>query len=93
MAFVNTEGGLISFECSELIEELRGDIAEYGEELRVEVVTIEAHGVTIYRDYFPDFPGVPDFELDKLPLEEGESIIEMTAGELLRILEIQNGIF
>ena len=30
MAFVNPQGIKISFECSELIEELKTDIAEFG---------------------------------------------------------------
>ena len=30
MAFINSHGKKISFECSELIEELKEDIAEFG---------------------------------------------------------------
>lgn len=31
MAFVNQQGMNISFDCSELIKELKADIAEFGE--------------------------------------------------------------
>ena len=30
MAFINSQGAKISFECSELIEELKADISEFG---------------------------------------------------------------
>jgi len=51
MAFVNNLGQSVSFECSDLIEELKEDIAEFGGDLIVEVITEEKEGVTIYKDY------------------------------------------
>lgn len=51
MAFRNTLGKSISYDCSELIEELKADIAEFGGDKMLEVVTEEQEGVTIYKDY------------------------------------------
>ena len=39
MAFVNSEGLSVSFECTDLIKELKQDIAEFGNNLMVEVIT------------------------------------------------------
>lgn len=39
MAFLNNKGQSISFDCSDLIDELKQDIAEFGESLLVDVVT------------------------------------------------------
>lgn len=36
----------VSFECTELIKELRRDIADFGENLIVEVITTQLHGIT-----------------------------------------------
>ena len=44
-------GITVSYECSELIEELSSDIREFGDDLIVEVVTEDRYGVTIYKDY------------------------------------------
>jgi hypothetical protein len=41
MAFLNKGGKRISYECGDLIEELRGDIEEFGGDLIIEVVTEE----------------------------------------------------
>ena len=38
MAFVNSEGLSVSFECTDLIKELKQDIAEFGNNLMVEVI-------------------------------------------------------
>ena len=39
MAFVKSEGLSVSFECTDLIKELKQDIAEFGNNLIVEVIT------------------------------------------------------
>lgn len=39
MAFVNSEGLSVSFECTDLIKELKQDIVEFGNNLIVEVIT------------------------------------------------------
>lgn len=80
----------ISFESSELIAELKKDVAEFGEDLILYVWYRVINGIKIYTNY--------DFVVDDMPLKEkevntGEIIIKMKAGELLRKLENQNKIF
>lgn len=48
MAFTNKQGIKISFECSELIGELKEDIAEFGGDKIVAVWCKDNPGVTIY---------------------------------------------
>lgn len=73
----------ISYECTELIEELKEDIREFGGDLLIEAVERDYSGVPVYVDYFID-----DFkETDLLP---NESTVRMTATALLTILEEQN---
>lgn len=73
----------ISYECTELIEELKEDIREFGGDLLIEAVERDYSGVPVYVDYFID-----DFkETDLLP---NERTVRMTATALLTILEEQN---
>lgn len=88
MAFRNSQGKAISFECSELIEELNEDIAEFGGDMLVEVVTEEREGVTIYKDY--NF--VDGDENTTFKLSEGEKMQKMTASALLLLYEKENSI-
>lgn len=37
MAFTNLQGASVSYECSDLIEELKADILEFGESEKVSV--------------------------------------------------------
>ena len=89
MAFVNANGENISYDCSALIEELKQDIAEFGENTIVAVWCKEYNGVTVYTNY--------DFIEDDAPitedeLEDGEWIKWMTMSALLIVLEKQNKI-
>ena len=70
MAVKSPIGITVSYECSELIEELSSDIREFGDDLIVEVVTEDRYGVTIYKDY--NF--LPDQEN---PLDGNSFILEM----------------
>lgn len=88
MAFRNTLGQAISFDCSELIEELKEDIAEFGGDIIVEVVTEEREGVTIYKDY--NF--IEDDESTAFKLSETEKLQRMTASALLLLYEQENSI-
>lgn len=73
----------ISYECTELIEELKEDIREFGGDLLIEAVERDYSCVPVYVDYFID-----DFkETDLLP---NERTVRMTATALLTILEEQN---
>lgn len=69
MAFINKNGQSISFECSELIEELKDDISEFGGDRIVAVWCREYQGVTIYTNY--------DFITDDKPLQKKQSCKKM----------------
>lgn len=88
MAFKNVLKQAISFDCSELIKELKEDIAEFGGDIIVEVVTEEWEGVTIYKDY--NF--IEDDESTAFKLSETEKMQRMTASALLLLYEQENGI-
>lgn len=89
MAIVNKDGMKISFECSDLILELKEDILEFGEDAPVCVWCKDEYGVTLYTNY--------DFIEEENPitsdeLDVGEYFKEMTMGELLNALKRQNEI-
>lgn len=88
MAFINSEGEAISFDCLELMEELKADIAEFGGDMLVEVITEERQGVVIYKDYNL----VDDDESTAFKVTEKEKIQKMTASALLLLYEQENGI-
>lgn len=88
MAFRNTLGKSISYDCSELIEELKADIAEFGGDKMLEVVTEEQEGVTIYKDY--NF--IDDDESTAFKLTEKEKLQRMTASALLLLYKEENSI-
>ena len=80
---------LIGFECTELINELKEDIAEFGNNERIAVWCKDYKGTTIYRNY--DFIN-PESPIEPSELKKGEYIKIMTMGELLPLLDKQNSI-
>ena len=87
MAFTNSHGVKISFDCSELIKELKSDIREFGGNTVVAVWCKDIFGVTIYKNY--------DFICKEEPIKEselksGEYIQNMTMSALLILLEKQD---
>lgn len=79
----------ISYECSELIEELKSDIMEFGGDTIVSVWCRDSYGTTLYTNY--------DFIIEDAPLEEkevlsNERIEKMSMSALLVLLEKQNSI-
>ncbi len=88
MAFVNKFGQSVSFDCSELIEELKADIDEFGGDKVLEVVTEEREDVVIYKDYnfIEDDKGVSS------KLSKNEKLQKMTASALLLLYEQENSI-
>lgn len=89
MAFENTNGIKVSYECSELIKELKVDIEEFGGDTIVAVWCKESMGVTIYTNY--DF--IEEEEpIKETELKEDEYIKQMTMSALLILLEKQNEI-
>ena len=89
MAFINSQGAKISYECEDLIYELNEDIREFGESLEVEVITAECCGVKIYKDY--NLPSEGDPEND-FHLSEGETLVRISAIELLKLYEEQDSV-
>lgn len=89
MAFVNANGESISQECSELIKELKQDIAEFGGDKIVIVWCKEYRGVIIYTNY--DFVD-EDNPVNESELKDGEFLKKMTMSALLIVLEKQNEI-
>ena len=90
MALINSEGSNISYDSSELIEDLKQDILEFGNDYIVAVWYKQIEGVTVYTNY--DFID-EDSPIEKSELEDGEQIKTMTMGALLTTLEKQNSLF
>lgn len=86
MAFMNKAGIKISYDCRELIDELKQDIAEFGSHLILDVVVQDVGGVTIYKDY--NF--IENDPATEFTLEPGERIVKMTAATLLMMYEKEN---
>lgn len=89
MAFINSKGLSVSFECTALIKKLKQDIAEFGSNLIVEVIAKKSYGVTIYTDY--NF--IMDDNDTAFELEPGEQLVKMPAVELLKLYEKENEVF
>ena len=89
MAFVNPQGIKISYECSELIEELKQDIEEFGGDTIVAVWCKENDGLIFYTNY--DFINEEEPITEK-ELQNEEFIKQMTMTTLLILLEEQNEI-
>lgn len=86
MAFMNKAGIKISYDCRELIDELKQDIAEFGSHLILDVVVQDVEGVTIYKDY--NF--IENDPTTEFTLEPGERVVKMTAATLLMMYEKEN---
>ena len=89
MAFINEQGIKISFECSDLIKELKEDIAEFGGDTVVAVWCKDNSGVTLYTNY--DFID-EDQPITEKEVDEDKYIQKMTMSALLILLEKQNEI-
>lgn len=88
MAFTNKYGQKISYDCQELIKELKEDIVEFGGDIIIEVVTEEREGVTLYKDY--NF--IDDNEETDFVLNDNEKLERITASALLVLYEKENEI-
>jgi hypothetical protein len=86
MAFINKNGESVSFECSELIGELKRDIAEFGGDTIVCVWCQKYKGVELYTNY--DF--INDIPIKERELEDGEYLRTMSMTALLILLEKEN---
>lgn len=81
MAIRNDSGKLISYECSDLIADLKEDIKEFGSDKKVSVMTRYEDGALVYTNYMIHGPKY-----------QRDNIVDMTAGELLDLLKLQNSI-
>ena len=86
MAFMNKAGIKISYDCRNLIDELKQDIAEFGSHLILDVVVQDVEGVTIYKDY--NF--IENDPATEFTLEPGERIVKMSAATLFMMYEKEN---
>lgn len=87
MAFLNPNGIKISYECEDLIEELKADIKEFGGGTIVIVWCEDNSGCTFYVNY--DFID-EEKPINKTELKENEYLQQMTMTALLMLLEKQN---
>ena len=78
----------ISFECSELIEELKQDIKEFGD-IEMYAFFEEVKGYTFLTNY--DFIS-EEKSLSSKEFKESTIVQKMKASEILKILEEQNSI-
>ena len=78
----------ISYECSELIEELEEDIIKFGENEEVIVWCKNIDGTTIYTNY--DFD--TDMKIHSSEVEKDEYLIKIPMKDLLTKLREQNKI-
>lgn len=83
---MNKAGIKISYDCRELIDELKQDIAEFGSHLILDVVVQDVEGATIYKDY--NF--IENDPATEFTLEPGERVVKMTAATLLMMYEKEN---
>lgn len=89
MAIVTREGKLISYECSELIEELKEDIKEFGSDKIVAVWCKYIDDVKVYTNYDFITEGEP---VNKTEVKDDEIMTTMSMSALLILLERQNSI-
>lgn len=85
MAIVNSLGANISFECNELINELRNDLFEFGNRDYAAIYKM-THGVRIIVDY------VFTEDMADVKLDRDENIAVIDGQELLDYLKKQNSI-
>lgn len=85
MAFKDKTNYKISYSCNDLIKELKKDINEFGEDLKLYVITENLYGAKIYKDY--NFYNGKNIGFKPCGKEKVEII---TAGELLELYQKQN---
>lgn len=89
MAIRNAQGMAVSYDCSDLIYELEQDIAEFGNDLVIDVIVTEYCGVMVCKDY--NFNKSSDDEYE-FQLEPGEFLKTIPAVDLLEIYRQQDDI-
>lgn len=83
------DGKHISFECSEMIAEVKQDILEFGDDCEVYAVKRKGKtGVTWHVDYYYEINNLVE---DQVGLN-GDTLVKTTLGDLLPLLIKQNEI-
>ena len=85
MAFKYKTNYKISYSCNDLIKKKKKDINEFGEGLKLYVITENLRGAKIYKDY--NFYNGKNIGFKPCGKEKVETI---TAGELLKLYQKQN---
>ena len=91
MAVITKTGRSISYDCSELIEELRQDIAEFGN-FTADVIVTDIEDATVYKSYNFHTLAADRHSLTSV-LKPGERIEVIPASELLAHYIEQNDLF
>lgn len=87
MAFVNSLGKKVSYDCSQLIASLKDDIKEYGEDIGVKVIVSESNGVILYKEY-----SLLGNEQSGVKAIAGEMQLIISAAALLSIYEKEDSV-
>lgn len=91
MAIQNDRGELISFECSDLINDVKEDLQEYRRQMKVYAACRLEKGVRIIFDYVYDIDDKEEMTMFP-PLKEDEWFEKMTLAELFAYLIKQNNV-
>lgn len=86
MAIINNSGILISFDCENLISEVKQDIIEFGADSAVYAVCKTRRGVKIVTDYIYDITNKEEMAVAKPLIKPDEWIEKTTFNKLLNYL-------
>lgn len=86
MAIINNSGILISFDCENLISEVKQDIIEFGADNAVHAVCKNRQGVKIVTDYIYDITNKEEMAVAKPLIKPDEWIEKTTFNKLLNYL-------
>ncbi len=86
MAIINNSGILISFDCENLISEVKQDIIEFGADSAVYAVCETQQGVKIVTDYIYDITNKEEMAVAKPLIKPDEWIEKTTFNKLLNYL-------
>lgn len=86
MAIINNSGILISFDCENLISEVKQDIIEFGADSAVYAVCKTRQGVKIVTDYIYDITNKEEMAVAKPLIKPDEWIEKTTFNKLLNYL-------
>lgn len=86
MAIINNSGISISFDCENLISEVKQDIVEFGANSTVYAVCQTRQGIKIVTDYIYDITNKEEMDVTKPLIKPDEWIEKTTFDKLLNYL-------